>query len=76
MGVAAWIGDRVEGAVSLTALPWFAGLVTPLVSHLTSGTATTSMISTVLFPVADGLGYNPAILASQRPMASAPPRAR
>jgi di/tricarboxylate transporter len=44
-------------------LPWFAGLVTPVLSHLTSGTATTSMVSTVLFPIAGNLGYNPAILA-------------
>lgn len=63
LGVAEWLGGRIEGGVSASALPWFAGLVTPALSHLTSGTATTAMVSTVLYPVADNLGYNPAILA-------------
>ena len=63
LGVAAWLGGLIEGGVSAAALPWFAGVVTPALSHLTSGTATTSMISTVLFPVAESLGYNSAILA-------------
>ena len=63
LGVAEWLGNLVEDGVSSAALPWFAGLVTPILSHLTSGTATTSMVSTVLFPVSESLGYNPAILA-------------
>jgi di/tricarboxylate transporter len=63
LGVAEWLGGLIENSVSSAALPWFAGLVTPVLSHLTSGTATTSMVSTVLFPVAESLGYNPAILA-------------
>jgi len=40
-----------------------AGILTGVVSHVTSGTATTAMMSSILFPVADSLNYNPAILA-------------
>jgi di/tricarboxylate transporter len=32
-------------------------------AHLTSGTAATTMISTILFPLAESLDFNPAILA-------------
>jgi solute carrier family 13 (sodium-dependent dicarboxylate transporter), member 2/3/5 len=63
LGITDWLGDIVKGSVSTALLPWFAGIVTPLMSHLTSGTATTSMVSTMLFPIAKDLGYNPAILA-------------
>jgi di/tricarboxylate transporter len=65
LGVADWLGAIIKesGGVSATALPWFAGIVTPIMSHLTSGTATTSMVSTLLFPVANDVGYNSAILA-------------
>ena len=63
LGITDWLGDIVKGSVSVAVLPWFAGIVTPVLSHLTSGTATTSMVSTILFPIANDLGYNPAILA-------------
>lgn len=63
LGVAEWLGSLIEGGVSSAALPWFAGLVTPILSHLTSGSATTTMVSTVLYPVAGSLDYNPAVLA-------------
>ncbi len=63
LGIADWLGSMISGNVSAAVLPWLAGFVTPILSHLTSGTATTSMISTILFPIADNLGYNPAILA-------------
>jgi di/tricarboxylate transporter len=53
----------VAESVSAAALPWLAGVVTPILSHLTSGTATTSMVSTVMFPIANDLGYNSAVLA-------------
>jgi sodium-dependent dicarboxylate transporter 2/3/5 len=63
LGVTDWFGGVVTRNVSAAVLPWFAGLVTPLIAHVGSGTATTSMLSTILFPVARDLGYNPTILA-------------
>jgi di/tricarboxylate transporter len=63
LGISEWLGGLIAAGVSPAALPWFAGIVTPALSHLTSGTATTSMVSTILFPIANDLGYNPAILA-------------
>jgi solute carrier family 13 (sodium-dependent dicarboxylate transporter), member 2/3/5 len=63
LGITDWLQNMLTGGVSAAALPWFAGFVTPILSHLTSGTATTSMVSTVLFPIAKDVGYNPAILA-------------
>ena len=63
LGITDWLGGIIAGGVSAAALPWFAGIVTPILSHLTSGTATTSMVSTILFPIANDLGYNAAILA-------------
>jgi sodium-dependent dicarboxylate transporter 2/3/5 len=63
LGVTDWFGGVVTRNVSAAVLPWFAGFVTPLIAHVGSGTATTSMLSTILFPVATHLGYNPAILA-------------
>jgi sodium-dependent dicarboxylate transporter 2/3/5 len=63
LGITDWLARLITPGVSAAMLPWFAGLVTPVLSHLTSGTATTSMVSTVLFPIAGNLGYNPAILA-------------
>jgi sodium-dependent dicarboxylate transporter 2/3/5 len=63
LGVTDWLARIVTESVSASALPWFAGFVTPILSHLTSGTATTSMISTILFPIAKDVEYNPAILA-------------
>ena len=63
LGITDWIGGMITGNLSAAVLPWFAGLVTPVLSHLTSGTATTSMVSTILFPIASNLDYNPAILA-------------
>ena len=63
LGITDWMGGMITGAASVAALPWLAGVVTPILSHLTSGTATTAMVSTILFPVANDLGYNAAILA-------------
>jgi solute carrier family 13 (sodium-dependent dicarboxylate transporter), member 2/3/5 len=63
LGVTDWLAKIVADKVSGNALPWFAGFVTPVLSHLTSGTATTSTVSTILFPIAKDTGYNPAILA-------------
>jgi sodium-dependent dicarboxylate transporter 2/3/5 len=65
LGVADWLGGLIKesGSVSAAVLPWFAAIVTPIMSHLTSGTATTSMISTMLYPIAEDVGYNGAILA-------------
>jgi len=65
LGITDWLGALIKdsGGVPASVLPWFAGIVTPLMSHLTSGTATTSMISTVVYPIAQDVGYNGAILA-------------
>ena len=63
LGVTDWLGGLITGSLSAAALPWLAGIMTPVLSHLTSGTATTSTISTILFPIADELGYNSAVLA-------------
>jgi len=63
VGVIKWLEGVIAGSLSAGFLPWFAGLITPLLSHLTSGTATTSMVCSVLFPIAAKLGFNPAILA-------------
>ena len=63
LGVTDWFGGVVTRNVSAAVLPWFAGFVTPIIAHVGSGTATASMLSTILFPVARDLGYNPTILA-------------
>lgn len=63
LGVTDWLAARLTGNVTAGALPWLAGLVTPLLTQVTSGTGTSMMVSTILFPIADTLGYNPAILA-------------
>ncbi len=63
LGVTDWLAAALTGNVTAGALPWLAGLVTPLLTQFASGAATSMMVSTMLFPVADTLGYNPAILA-------------
>lgn len=62
-GVTTWLGEIIEGEISAGIMPWFTGVITPLLSHLTSGTATTTLLSTILFPIAENLGVNPAVLA-------------
>ena len=63
LGVIGWLASMLTGNVTAGELPWIAGLATPLLTQLASGAATSIMVSTILFPIADGLGYNPAILA-------------
>ena len=63
LGVTEWLGGMVARSVSASMLPWFAGLITPLIAHVGSGTATSTMMATVLFPVAKNLGTNPTVLA-------------
>src|SRR5437773_7938034 len=63
LGVTEWLGGMVARSVSASMLPWFAGLMTPLIAHVGSGTATSTMMATVLFPVAKKLGSNPTVLA-------------
>ena len=64
LGVTDWFGGLVRSGVSGGILPWFAGAVTNVISHFTSGgVAATTMVATILFPIANQLGYNPAILA-------------
>ena len=63
LGAVDWLASMLTGNVTAGALPWVAGLATPLLTQLASGAATSIMISTILFPIANALGYNPAILA-------------
>ena len=63
LGVIDWLAGLLTGNVTAAALPWAAGLATPLLTQLASGAATSIMVSTILFPIADALGYNSAILA-------------
>ncbi len=63
LGVTDWIGATFTGNVAATALPWLAGLLTTVLTQLTSGVSATVMVSSMLFPIAETLEYNPAILA-------------
>jgi anion transporter len=64
LGVVDAFGSVVKSRVSAGILPWVAGFMTNSVSHFSSGgVAATSMIATLLFPIAHQLGVNPAILA-------------
>ena len=63
LGMIDWLAGMLTGNVTAGALPWVAGLATPLLTQLGSGAATSIMVSTILFPIADALGYNAAILA-------------
>ena len=62
-GFTDWLAAMLTADVTAGALPWLAGLVTPLLTQWANGAATSMMVSTMLFPIADTLGYNPAILA-------------
>ena len=61
VGVTDWIGAAVTGSVAATALPWMAGMLTTVLTQLASGTATTIMVSSMLFPIAEALDYNAAV---------------
>jgi len=64
LGLVDALGSVVKSRVSAGVLPWFAGFMTNAVSHFSSGgVAATSMISTILFPIAHQLGVNPAVIA-------------
>ncbi len=63
LGVTDWIGAAFSGNLGATALPWLAGLLATAVTQLASGTATTMMVSSILFPIAEAVEYNPAVLA-------------
>ena len=62
-GVTDWIAALLTGNVTAGALPWMAGLVTPLLTQFANGPSAAVLVSTTLFPLADALGYNAAILA-------------
>jgi len=62
-GMTLWLGEIIQGKVTGSVMPWFTGVITPILSHVTSGTATTTLLSTILFPIAENVGVNPAILA-------------
>ena len=63
LGVTDWIGDAFTGNVAPAALPWLAGFLSTVVTQLASGTATTMMVSSILFPIAEAVGYDPSVLA-------------
>ena len=63
LGVASWIGDSMASFVNVRILPWVGGFLTPVLAHLTSGTAMATMMTTIMFPISESLGYNSAILA-------------
>ena len=63
VGVFDWLAGALTNNVSATALPWMAGLVTPLLTQVASGSATSVIVSTTLYPMAEAVEYNPAILA-------------
>ena len=63
LGAIDWLAGMLTGNVTAGALPWVAGLSTMLLTQLGSGAATSMMVSTILFPIADALGYNSTILA-------------
>lgn len=62
-GVMKWLAALIPSYLTGAALPWLAGFITALTTNLTSGVATVNMYSTILFPIAQQVGYNPAILA-------------
>ena len=63
LGVTEWIGAAFTGTVTAAALPWLAGLLTTVLTQLASGISATVMLSSMLFPIAETLEYNAAILA-------------
>ena len=63
LGVTDWIGGAVAGNVTATALPWLAALLTTVLTQVASGVSATVMLSSMLFPIAETLEYNAAILA-------------
>ncbi len=63
VGVTDWLAALLTGNVTAGALPWVAGLATPLLTQLANGPAASVTVSTTLFPIADALGYNSPILA-------------
>jgi len=63
LGLTDWLGNLLSKVMTTGALPWITGLATTVIGHLTSGTATTSMLTTIIFPISETLGYNSAILA-------------
>ena len=63
LGVTDWIGGAFMGNVTATVLPWLAGLLTTVLTQVASGVSMTVMVSSMLFPIAEAVEYNPAILA-------------
>ena len=63
LGVTDWVGAAFAGNVTATALPWLAGLLTTVLTQVASGISATVMVSSMLFPIAEALEYNAAILA-------------
>ncbi len=63
VGVTDWLAALLTGNVTAGALPWVAGLATPLLTQLANGPAASVTVATTLFPIADALGYNSPILA-------------
>ena len=63
VGITDWLTDMISNSMSTGILPWISAVVGALLGNLTSGTATTNIVSTIMFPIGESLGYNSAILA-------------
>ena len=63
VGVTDWLAALLTGNVTAGALPWVAGLATPLLTQLANGPAASVTVSMTLFPIAAALDYNSPILA-------------
>ncbi len=63
LGSIDWLAGTLTGNLTAGALPWVAGLATVLLTQLGSGAAASIVVSTILFPIAEALGYNSTILA-------------
>lgn len=62
VGLIEWIQKSIPSDLSPAILPWMTAILTSVISHVSSGTSTTALMSSILFPVSESLNYNPVIL--------------
>ena len=63
VGITDWLTGMISSGMNTGVLPWVSAVAGTLLGNLTSGTATTNIVSTIMFPIGESLGYNSAILA-------------
>jgi len=63
VGITDWLTGMISSGMNTAILPWMSAVAGTLLGNLTSGTATTNIVSTIMFPIGESLGYNSAILA-------------